>query len=86
MENFSRIYSSIEEAIDELNDAITGNPLKPRTTPTAFEVKKEMIKTKRLLSECSIRLWWLNKLLDGSITEQEFLDQIKNKLHEFDNY
>lgn len=80
MENFSRIYSSIEEACQELDDAITGNPLRPRTTPESLTAKDEMIKTGMILLECKIRLWLLDKLLDGKITDQEFLERLKKEL------
>ena len=80
MENFSRIHSSIEEAIQELNDAIIGNPLKPRTIFADFTVKSEMIHTAKMLLECKTRLWLLDKFLDGKITEEEFLERLKEEL------
>ena len=85
MENFSRIYSSIEETCQELDDAIAGNPLKPRTTSESITVKDEMIKTKIMLLECKIRLWLLDDLLDGKITDREFLDRLKEELKKFHN-
>ena len=85
MENFSRIYSSIEETCEELDDAITGNPLKPRTTSESITVKTEMIKTKMVLLECKIRLWLLDKLLDGKITKQEFIDRLEEELKKLHN-
>ena len=85
MENFSRIYSSIEETYEELNDAITGNPLRPRTTSESITAKDEMIKTGMVLLECKIRLWLLDKLLDGKITDREFLDRLEEELKKLHN-
>jgi hypothetical protein len=86
MENFSRIYSSIEEAIQELDDAITGNPLKPRTTSESLTVKTEMIKTKMVLLECKLRFWLLDRLLDGKITDREFLDRLEEEVKKLHNF
>jgi hypothetical protein len=85
MENFSRIYSSIEETCEELDNAIIGNPLRPRTTFESITVKDEMIKTGMVLLECKIRLWLLDKLLDGKITDREFLDRLEEELKKLHN-